>query len=311
MSSIVEEGIFSNRVLNNNQVEFCICSDLHIANDKTNKKKARNDYVFNEEGKPLSGEAYMLQRFCDRITVSGKQCKFYDGKHVLVLLGDLINGGECGYFDCYNSYAFKLLHKTLEPWLYTENILYFAGNHDRQAKFYSTVCKFPHQCVIETIEHASRKEKIYSKCGILFEHGNKFDCLCNTKNFLGMMGDIASNLVVNFCSPDLEDLLRGRSYYTDHAADNSIRTTPKESEIKSMNSEDKRVANGALKMLSKHPECHTIVCGHTHQRPVHVGVNDSGRRLNYYNTGKFSRDLCLNLLVEQDSNGNWFLVENY
>jgi UDP-2,3-diacylglucosamine pyrophosphatase LpxH len=125
------------------------------------------------------------------------------------------------------------------------------------------------------------------------------------------MGDIASNLVVSFCSPDLEDLLRGRSYYSDHSADNCIRTIPKESEIKSMNSECKRVANGALKMLSKHPECHTIICGHTHQRPVHVAVNDSGRRLHYYNTGKFSKDLCMNILVEQDSKGTWSLVENY
>lgn len=304
-----EEGIFSNKQLKDNQVEFCICSDLHIANDKTNKKKERNDYVFNSEGKPLSGEAYMLQRLCDKIKISGEQRKFYDDKHVLIFLGDVINGGECGYFDCYNSYAYKLLQKTLEPWLYYENILYFAGNHDKQAKFYSTVAKFPHQCVIETIEHASKKEKIYSKCGILFEHGNKFDCLCNGKNFLGLMGDIASNLVVNFCSPNLEDLLRNRSYYYDHSADNSIRTIPTDTELNSMSKEDKRVANGALKMLSKHPECHTIICGHTHQRPVHVAINDSGRRLHYFNSGKFARDLCINITAEQDPNGNWFLVE--
>ena len=297
-----EEGNFCDKFLQTNQIEFCIVSDIHIACGK------RNDYVFDDKGNPLSGEAYMLQRFCDRIKISGQRGNFYDDKHVLILLGDVINGGECGYFDCYNSYAFKLLHKTLEPWLYTENILYFAGNHDRQAKFYSTVCKFPHQCVIETIEHASRKEKIFSKGGIIFEHGNKFDCLCSGKNFLGLMGDIASDLVVNFCSPNLEDLLRGRSYYTNHSADNSIRTTPKESEIKSMNSEDKRVANGALKMLSKHPECHTIICGHTHQNPVHVSVNDNGRRLNYYNTGKFSKDLCLSLITECDENGIWHLV---
>lgn len=308
MSDVVEEGIFSNRVLNNNQVEFCICSDLHIANDKIGKKKARNDYVFNEEGKPLSGEAYMLQRFCDRITVSGKQCKFYDGKHVLVLLGDVINGGECGYFDCYNSYAFKLLHKTLEPWLYTENILYFAGNHDKNARFYSDVAKFPHQCVIETIDPNSKKNKIFKKCGILFEHGNKFDCLCTGKNFLGMFGDFASNIVATLCSPDLEDLLRGRSYYTDHSADNSIRTVPNETHIKSLNSEDRRVANGALKLLEQHKDCHTIICGHTHQHPIYIILNNNNRNLNYYNCGKFARDGYLNIVVEQN-NDIWSLVK--
>ena len=308
--SDIEKGIFSRPSLNENQVEFCIVSDVHIANDKTDKKKARNDYVFDINGNPLSGEAYMLKRFCDKITLSGENRQFYDDKHILIFLGDIINGGECGYFDCYNSYAYKLLQKTVDPWLYYGNILYFAGNHDKEAKFYSTVAKFPRQSVIETIEHASRKEKMFKKCGIIFEHGHKFDCLCNGKTLLGLMGDFASDVVVNLCTPNLEDLLRGRNYYRDHSADNGIRTIPKDTRIKSMNSEDRRVANGALKMLSKNADdCHTIICGHTHQSPVKVVVNDNGNKLTYYNTGKFSRDGFLNIVVEQDDSGKWHLVE--
>lgn len=296
-------GIFSNRQLKDNQVEFCVVSDIHIAYDK------RNDYVFDKDGNPQSGEAYMLKKFCEKVKESGEQRLFYDNKHILILLGDVINGGECGYFNCYKSDAFKILQSTLDPWLYTGNILYFAGNHDKQAKFYNTVSGWPRLSVIETIEHASRKEQTFCKCGILFEHGNKFDCLCTGKNLLGLMGDFASNVVVNLCSPNLEDLLRGRSYYYDHSEDNSLRTIPKDTTIKSLSKEDRRVANGALKMLSKHKECHTIICGHTHQRPIHIQVKDKDRLLHYYNTGKFARDAWINILTEQDSNGKWNLVQ--
>ena len=40
-NSVITDGIFSNKMLNSNQVEFCIVSDVHIANDATDKKKAR------------------------------------------------------------------------------------------------------------------------------------------------------------------------------------------------------------------------------------------------------------------------------
>ena len=129
-SNDITKGIFSRPSLNDNQVEFCIVSDVHIANDVTDKKKARNDYVFDANCNPLSGEAYMLKRFCDKITISGENRQLYDGKHILIFLGDIINVGECGYFDCYNSYAYKLLQKTVEPYLPYGNVLYFAGNHD-------------------------------------------------------------------------------------------------------------------------------------------------------------------------------------
>ena len=303
MDTNITEGIFTKPTLKDNQEEFCIVSDVHIACGK------RNDYVFSDNGNPLSGEAYMLKRFCDKIKISGESREFYDDKHHLILLGDIINGGECGYFDCYNSPAYKLLQRTLDPWLYTGNILYFAGNHDKQAKFYNTVAKFPRLSVIETVEDGSRKDKLYKTCGIIFEHGHKFDCLCTGKNLLGLMGDFASDVVVNLCTPDLEDLLRGRDYYRDHSDDNSIRIIPKETRIKSMNSECRRVANGALKLLSKNKDCHTIICGHTHQSPVHAQVKDNGRVLHYYNTGKFSKDGCLNIIVEKDDNGNWHLSE--
>lgn len=300
----IMNGIFTKQSLKENQAEFCVLSDVHIACGK------RNDYVFSDSLEPLSCEAYMLKQLCERIKISGESGQFYDGKHTLILLGDIVNGCECGYFDCYNSPAFKLLHSSLEPWLYTGNILYFAGNHDKSAKFYSSVCKFPRSTVIETIEESSRKDKLFTKCGIIFEHGNKFDCLCTGKNLLGLMGDFASNVVVNLCSPDLEDLLRGRSYYVAHSLDNEIKTIPKDTKIKSMNTECRRVANGALKLLSKNSNnCHTIVCGHTHQSAVHVKVKDDNKELHYYNSGKFARDAWINLVVEQDKNNSWHLVE--
>jgi UDP-2,3-diacylglucosamine pyrophosphatase LpxH len=301
------DGIFTKTSLelNNNQIEFCIVSDIHIARDKDN----RNDYVFNDKGLPLSGEAYTLKRFCDRVTYSGEQGHFYDTKHRLILLGDVINGGECGYFDCYNSYAYKLLQSTLSPWLNTGNIIYVPGNHDKTAKFYSTIAKFPRKSIVETIDYRTKKNYFYSEGGIIFEHGNKFDCLCSGKNLIGMMGDIASIAAVNLCSPDLEDLLRGRKFYIDHDYnDNSIRTTPKEDAISNMNLECKRVANGALSMLNDHPECHTIICGHTHQRPIKITLNESGRELTYINTGKFVRDGCINVISEQTKDYRWHLI---
>ena len=302
----MSNGIFTKKSLEleSNQIEFAICSDIHIASDD-----GRNDYVFTDEYKPLSGEAYMLDQFCTQIEISGNNGAFYDGKHKLILLGDVING-ENGYFNCYNSKAYKRLLKSIGQWLNTENIIYVAGNHDKSAKFYSTVAKFPKQSVVETIEEGSRKDKLFTKGGIIFEHGHKFDCLCTGKNLLGLMGDFASDVAVNLCSPDMEDLFRGRRFYIDHSADNEIRTVPKDTRIKSMNSECRRVANGALKLLSKHSdECHTIICGHTHQNPVKAVVNDNGKRLVYINTGKFCRDGYLNIVTEQDENGKWHLVE--
>lgn len=125
MNDNIINGIFTKHTLNSNQKEFCVISDVHIACGD------RNDYVFDDNGNPLSYEAYMLKMFCDKVSISGNRKEFNDGNHYLILLGDVINGGECGYYNCYKSYAYRLLQKTLEPWLYTGNILYFAGNHDR------------------------------------------------------------------------------------------------------------------------------------------------------------------------------------
>lgn len=300
-------GIFMKDSLNDNQVELCILSDVHIARDKDK----RNDYVFDDNGNPLSAEAYMLKAFCNKITEAGNARQLYDGKHMLIFLGDVINGGECGYFNCYTSRAYELLQKTLSPYLPYENILYFTGNHDRQAKFYSTVAKFPHNCVIETIEAQSKKEKLYKKYGIIFEHGNKFDCLCSGKTFLGMMGDFASDIVVNLFSPEVEDMFRGRSAYNEKSPENSIQAVPTTTKVRTMNSECRRVANGALKCLSKEKDCHTIICGHTHQRPVKVSILDGNRVLTYYNTGKFARDGVMNLVLEQTNSGSWYVREDH
>jgi UDP-2,3-diacylglucosamine pyrophosphatase LpxH len=255
--------------------------------------------VFDENNKPVSGEAYTLARFCHKIKISGEAGHFRDNSHILILLGDIVNGGECGYFDCYNSQAFKNLYSAVDPWLYTGNILYLAGNHDKNAKFYNTVAKFPRKSVVETIDCETRKEAVFSKHGVMFEHGHKFDCLCSGKTFLGLMGDFASDIVANLCTPDLEDLLRGRDFYYDHSKENGIKEVPKETTIKSLSYEDRKVANGALNLLSKHPDCHTIICGHTHQSPVRITVQNNGQSITYYNTGKFARDGYLNIRVKK------------
>lgn len=304
----VQSGIFNYTKLDDNRAEFCVISDLHIGNDASPKCAGRNDYVFSSDGNPLSGEAYTLKRFCDKIIISGKQGLFNDNKHMLVLLGDVING-EYGYTSCYYSYAYRLLLSSIEPWLYTSNIIYVAGNHDKDAKFFSDVAGFPRLSLVETVKYNTREDNMFSRCGIIFEHGHKFDYLCSGKNFLGLMGTFASDIVANVCSPDLEDLLRGRDYYTDQSSDNKANQKPKQVTLDSLNSEDRRVANGALDFISKQPRIyHTIICGHTHQMPVEIIADSSGRILTYYNTGKFARGNVLNVLVEQDKFGRWRLI---
>ena len=151
----MQEGIFSSEKLAPNVVEFCVISDVHIANDESNKSRvfssqSRNDYVFasNRTQTPISGEAYTLKRFCEKVNWSGRLGQFDDGQHVLVLLGDIING-ECGYFASYNSVAYKMLSSSFLPWVHTGNIFYVAGNHDKEAKFYSTLTNFPRKQVVE------------------------------------------------------------------------------------------------------------------------------------------------------------------
>lgn len=292
----MQEGIFSSESLPMGSVEFCIVSDIHIANDDGNSSRAftkqgRNDYVFanNRTQTPISGEAYTLKRFCEKVNWSGRLGHFDDGRHILVLLGDVING-ECGYFACYNSVAYKMLSSSFLPWVDTGNIIYICGNHDREAQFYSTMTNFPRIRVVEQME----------MCGIIFEHGHRFDCLCNGENALGMLGEIASNVVVKLFPPKLEDLMRGRDFYYNHSDENrqrDLRSLPSQATLQSMSRENKRVANGALDYLAKQRNCHTIVCGHTHQSPCEITVKNGGRTLNYFNTGKFAKDGYLNVVA--------------
>lgn len=300
-------GIFSDSI-RDNQFEFCVISDVHIANDSNSCKSSRNDYVFDDNNNPLSGEAFTLTKFCECLRESGKRDHFFDDRHMLILLGDIINGGECGYTDCYYSLAYQVLLSSLRPYLHAGNIIYIPGNHDKSAKFYSDVAQFPRLSVFETVVEQTRKERLFKKCGIIFEHGHKFDYLCSGKTLLGMMGDFASNVVVNLCSSNMEDVLRGRDFYYDHSSENSLRISPERTEIKTMNSECRRVANGALKCLSENRDCHTIVCGHTHQSPVRVTVFSGGREMTYFNTGKFAKDGWLDIKVERDGD-SWRLSE--
>lgn len=319
---MIQEGIFSSVKLPKGIVEFCIVSDIHIANDDSGKSKGRNDYVFAENKQtPVSGEAYTLKRFCEKVTKSGRDGCFSDDQHILVLLGDVING-ECGYFASYHSVAYKMLFDSFSQWVHTGNILYIPGNHDKEAKFYSSLTGFPRLSIIETIESGSKKNKLFTKCGIIFEHGHKFDFLCSGKNFLGMFGDFASNAVVKMFSPDTEDLMRGREFYYDHSDENKMRdlkSIPSQVKISSMSNENKRVANGALNLLYKNSSlkldnpCHTIVCGHTHQSPVRISGVYEGNKLTYFNTGKFAKDGYLSIkvkkMITRSGKEIWSLVE--
>ncbi len=299
----MQTGIFRNETLPKNTVEFCVISDVHIANDEGNSShvftsQGRNDYVFanNKSRTPISGEAYTLKRFCEKVNFSGRLGHFDDGKHILVLLGDIING-ECGYFASYNSVAYKMLSSSFMPWVHTGNIVYVAGNHDKNAKFYSTLTNFPRRFVYENE---------FTKCGIIFKHGHQFDFLCDGKSVFGMLGELASNVVVKLFPPNVEDLMRGRDFYYNHSSENKLRAPQS---VKEMSRESRRVANGALDELEKRAfegsvsqrrmsdqKFHTIICGHTHQSPVQIKTDCYG--FSYFNTGKFAKDGCLNVVAK-------------
>ena len=304
----MQTGIFSPE-LPPGHVEFCIISDVHIANDEGDTSRmfttqSRNDYVFakNKSQSPISGEAYTLKRFCEKVNWSGRLGHFDDGQHILVLWGDIVNV-ECGYFASYNSVAYKMLSSSFLPWVHTGNIIYVMGNHDREAKFYSTLTNFPRLAIVEGS---------YTKCGIVFQHGHQFDVLCNGRNALGLLGEFASNVVVKLFPPKVEDLMRGRDFYYNHSDNNkqrSARSLIEQASLQTMSGDNKRVAENALKELKKRADCHTIVCGHTHQSPVQISVNGpKGNRLTYINTGKFARDGYINVVCRRDRNGNWELA---
>jgi UDP-2,3-diacylglucosamine pyrophosphatase LpxH len=302
----MQEGIFSSEKLAPNTVEFCIISDVHIANDEGDTsraftKQSRNDYVFasNRAQTPISGEAYTLKRFCEKVNWSGRLGHFDDGQHVLVLLGDIING-ECGYFASYHSTAYKMLSASFLPWVHTGNVIYVAGNHDKDARFYSTLTNFPRLSVVEDG---------FTKCGIIFKHGHQFDFLCNGRNAnvgglnIGILGEFASNVVVKLFPPDIEDIMRGRGFYYDHSSTNSkrdLRSLPEQATLQTMSNENKRVVNGAFAELRKQKSCHTIVCGHTHQSPIRIDLEEpkTGRHMTYFNTGKFAKDGYLNVVAK-------------
>ena len=294
----MQEGIFSCEKLPTNTVEFCVVSDIHIANDESNTSRlfssqSRNDYVFakNKSQTPISGEAYTLKRFCERVMWSGRLGQFDDGQHVLVLLGDVING-ECGYFASYNSAAYRMLSSSFLPWVRTGNVIYVAGNHDKEAKFHSEMTNFPHRFVMENE---------YSKCGIVFRHGHQFDKFCNGRNALGMLGEFASNVVVKLFPPNVEDIMRGRQVYQNHSDSNRLRdmrSLTEQASILTMSGENKRIAEGALNELKKRSNCHTIICGHTHQNPVRIDVRKSNGTLTYINSGKFAKDGYVNVVAK-------------
>lgn len=311
----MQEGIFSSEKLPANSVEFCVISDLHIANDEGNSSHAfssqgRNDYVFanNRTKTPVSGEAYTLKRFCEKVNWSGRLGHFDDNQHMLILLGDIING-ECGYCASYHSNAYQMLSASFLPWVHTGNIIYVYGNHDREAQFYSTLTNFPRKFIVEEFE--SR--------GVRFVHGHQFDFLCDGKSPLGMMGEFASNLVVRLFPPNVEDVMRGRDFYYDHSSENhrrSLRSLPSQATLQTMSGENYRVAVNALNWLrrrqaeagSRSLPVHTIVCGHTHQSPVQISTVGGG--LNYINVGKFAKDGFVNVVsrLKYPETNTWELL---
>lgn len=301
----MNEGIFSTPSLPSGVVEFCVVSDIHIANDEPSSRaftnQARNDYVFakNKTQSPISGEAYTLKRFCEKINYSGRLGNFDDGRHKLILLGDIVNG-ECGYFSSYKSAAYKMLSASFLPWVHTGNIIYVCGNHDKEAKFYSVMTNIPRKFIYENG---------YSEAGVEFRHGHEFDFLCNGRNVLGMMGDFASSAVVKLFSPYVEDLMRGRQFRHDKSDLNKVpdlRGLPSQATLQNMSGEAKRVAQNAIEYLSKYGSSHTIVCGHTHQSPVRIDIRDK----HYINSGKFAKNGYINVRskLRYPELGVWELV---
>ena len=307
-------GIFSGNKLGRNEAEMCVISDVHIGSGE------RNDYVFGGKAgaqtSPVSGEAYTLRRFCEKVTESGRLGELSDGRHKLVLLGDIVNG-ECGYFASYNSPAYRMLMSSFLPWVQEGNVIYIKGNHDKEAELFSPhMTGFPKKFVVDELDCG----------GVIFEHGHQFDPLCDGKSLVGMMGSAASSLAVRLLSPDVEDLVRGRKFYHDHSQGNGLRSIPNlsglsgSSETESNDSrnvrcgaalrikklrkqEDFELANG----LTNERHC-AIVCGHTHQRPVEI-VDDSYVKLSYFNSGKFARDGYILIRTKyNDRYGAWELV---
>jgi UDP-2,3-diacylglucosamine pyrophosphatase LpxH len=286
-------GIFTNTNLPPTDVEFCVASDFHIGADESNFRNTlnstRQDYVFanNKIQSALSAEAHTLKRFCQKILYSGKLGMFEDGRHKLVLLGDIING-ECGYFASYKSIAYRMLLGSVLPWIYTGNIIYVCGNHDKEAKFYTNLTGFPRGSIFEDS---------YTDMGVKFSHGHKFDPLCDGKTAIGLMGDLASEFVTNLCSPALEDLFRGREFYEVHDRSNLKRIGSESISRSRLSQSDRMLMKAALNDARNSDGCHTAICGHTHQKPMWY---NSGQ-MNYINTGKFARDGFLNVVVRRDS----------
>lgn len=279
--------LFSSPILPIDQLEIAIVSDIHIASGDRNDYEYKNDY-------PISGEAKTLEKFCRIIQSASCTAGYY-----IVILGDTING-ECGYWSSMKTTAFKHLMNAMRPWFESRRGFVILGNHDIQLKQYIGAYSeggspIPTECIISNHSYLNIG-------GTIMLHGNQFDWRCTEKRgTIGMLGNIASLAVTTLLPPALEDVLRGREFeYTKNEL-NKTRNVGLAT-LAEMKSEDYNVASGALTFLktlqADNPNVHTVICGHTHQRPVQINA-PHGR---YINAGKFAKDGIVNVRASVTNN---------
>lgn len=281
--------LFSSPILPIDQLEIAVVSDIHIASGD------RNDYEYKNEY-PISGEAKTLEKLCRIIRSANCTAGYY-----IVILGDMING-ECGYWSSMKTTAFRHLMDAMTPWFESRRGFIVLGNHDVQLKQYIGAfgARIPTECVIPNSSYLNIG-------GTIMLHGNQFDWRCSGKRPFGMLGDIASLAVTTLLPPALEDVLRGREFEYTRNELNKTRNVGMAT-LAEMKSEDYNVANGALKFLkdlqSDNPNVHTVICGHTHQRPVQITAAH-GR---YINAGKFVKDGIVNVRASITNNNHDTIV---
>lgn len=280
--------LFSSPILPIDQLEIALVSDIHIASGD------RNDYEYKNEY-PISGEAKTLEKLCRTIQLASCSAGYY-----IVILGDTING-ECGYWSSMKTTAFKHLMAAMRPWFESRRGFIILGNHDIQLKQYIGAYRLPNGAPIPT-ECIIPNTSYLNIGGTIMLHGNQFDWRCTGKRgTAGMLGDIASLAVTTLLPPALEDVLRGREFEYTRGELNKTRNVSMAT-LAEMNSENYAVANGALKFLkdlqTDNPNVHTVICGHTHQKPVQISA-PHGR---YINAGKFSKDGIVNVRASVANN---------
>lgn len=262
------------------RVRFYVMSDMHIGDGSD-----RDDYLKGSLG--YYRLATELNRIEQEITMDSNS----GYRSEVVFLGDIVNG-EYGYYNCYaKSSGYRLVKDFLSEYKHLST--YVVGNHDADASFYSDVAGFSRTRVVQ----------YYKSCGVLFIHGHQFDPLCNRKTPIGMLGDLASKFAANMMSPDNEDDARGagQDAFEDKSTNANItqanEAIPKD--MKSggvgMSSSDYSICKHAV-IRANALGCANVICGHTHQHKTRCDCIIAGKRISYFNVGKFARDRVSQLI---------------